>query len=139
MDSPLLPRLQNGGHPDETANLLADMFLASPEPSSTSRPKSRFSLFAQPPNGHMEDQPPPGDEDVTVHASVMKRPNGVSSHERDERLRESLYELRRMNEVFDGVLNALEAARGHNQVKTPLDLLMEAIGHTGEADFDFIG
>jgi hypothetical protein len=37
-------------------------------------------------------------------------------HVEDDKLRESLYELRQMNEVFDGFLIALEAARGHNEV-----------------------
>lgn len=40
-----------------------------------------------------------------------------SSAERDAKLRESLYELRKMNDVFEEFLSALEAARGHNQVR----------------------
>jgi hypothetical protein len=50
-------------------------------------------------------------DDVTIH----QRPR-VADAERDDKLRESLYELRQMNEVFDGFLIALEAARGHNEV-----------------------
>ena len=87
--------------------------------------KARFSLFApnvEPKiNGHHwpadddddadAEERPADDEDVTVHPSAPR-----SSAERDERLRESLYELRRMNEVFDGFLNALDLARGHNEV-----------------------
>lgn len=58
-------------------------------------------------------------EDQTIHAGAgpsraAARP--VSTGERDDKLRESLYELRRMNEVFEGFLGALEAARGHNEV-----------------------
>ena len=50
-------------------------------------------------------------EDVPV-----SRSSRMGNAERDERLRESLYELREMNKVFDGFLGALEAARGHNLV-----------------------
>ncbi|RSH90191.1 hypothetical protein EHS25_001525 [Saitozyma podzolica] len=50
-------------------------------------------------------------EDETIHSSRPVQ----SSEEREDRLRESLYELRQMNEVFDGFLSALEAARGHNE------------------------
>lgn len=90
------------------------------------KPAPRFSLFA--PNQHhtqSNDQDGAddnerenhdrdngdGDGDETVHY-----PTRVSSAERDDKLRESLYELRQMNEVFDGFLGALESARGHNQV-----------------------
>ncbi|KAK8846695.1 hypothetical protein IAR55_005782 [Kwoniella newhampshirensis] len=38
-----------------------------------------------------------------------------SSAEREGKLRESLYELRKMNEVFESFLGALEGVRGHNQ------------------------
>ena len=48
---------------------------------------------------------------------VPRGPSAQSSVERDEKLRESLYELRKMNEVFDGFLEALKAARGHNEVR----------------------
>ncbi|GFZ49085.1 hypothetical protein JCM24511_06835 [Saitozyma sp. JCM 24511] len=50
-------------------------------------------------------------EGETIHSS---RP-AQSLEEREDRLRESLYELRQMNEVFDGFLSALLAARGHNE------------------------
>lgn len=51
-------------------------------------------------------------EGETIHSSKPAQ----SSEEREDRLRESLYELRQMNEVFDGFLSALLAARGHNEV-----------------------
>ena len=58
-----------------------------------------------------------GEEDYTIHA----RPK-MTAEERDDNLRQSLYELRNMNEVFDGFLDALESARGHNEVRiSPID------------------
>lgn len=68
-----------------------------------------------------EEQGPQEEDDDSATAryapldSAQARP-APSSAERDDKLRESLYELRRMNDVFEGFLSALEAARGHNQV-----------------------
>lgn len=45
---------------------------------------------------------------------------------RDERLRESLYELRNINDTFEMFLGALESARGHNQVSVPIDGYMRS-------------
>ena len=52
-----------------------------------------------------------------VKQAPVRRSSRMGNAERDERLRESLYELREMNKVFDGFLGALEAARGHNLVR----------------------
>ena len=52
------------------------------------------------------------DDPGQTGAQIIRR----SSAGRDVKLRESLYELRKMNEVFDGFLGASEAARGHNLV-----------------------
>ncbi|ORX33513.1 DASH complex subunit Duo1-domain-containing protein [Kockovaella imperatae] len=87
MDSPLLPTFKHGA--EDTTNLLSDLSIADSPQSHASGSKSRFSFL------------PRGDQD------------GQSSS-RDDVLRESLYELKQMNEVFDGFLGALEAARGHN-------------------------
>lgn len=107
------------------------------------KPKPRFSLFAapRPPSaeglqahggdqGQYADEDEEGDvtvqgdegagEDETIHANANVNGHRPSSGERDDRLRESLYELRSMNEVFDGFLGALESARGHNQVNPKL-------------------
>ncbi|RXK42130.1 hypothetical protein M231_00487 [Tremella mesenterica] len=46
------------------------------------------------------------EEENTIHPSYRQK---------EDKLREGLYELKRMNEVFDGFLNALEAAKGHNE------------------------
>lgn len=59
-----------------------------------------------------------GGEDETVHQN--KGIPRISNAERDEKLRESLYELREMNNIFEGFLGALEDARGHNQVRYPV-------------------
>ena len=84
----------------------------------TGKKAPRFSLFA--PNQHNaadnnqgEDagDAADGEGDETVHYAKRE-----SNAEREDKLRESLYELRQMNEVFDGFLGALESARGHNQV-----------------------
>lgn len=112
-----------------------------------SKPKPRFSLFAAPRappaedrgvgDGEDEDEDE-GDvtmhagnrgadgegegedgEDQTIHAG-LGRSGGQSAVDREDKLRESLYELRSMNEVFDGFLNALEAAKGHNEVSSGL-------------------
>jgi hypothetical protein len=57
-------------------------------------------------------------DDQTIHATAgPSRQSPSVSIDRDDRLRESLYELRRMNEVFEGFLGALEASRGHNEVR----------------------
>jgi hypothetical protein len=71
-------------------------------------------------------------EDQTIHAgaeSSRAATRPVSTGERDDKLRESLYELRRMNEVFEGFLGALEAARGHNEVS--LNYFSTALGIGG--------
>ncbi|CAD6582105.1 MAG: hypothetical protein TREMPRED_003173 [Tremellales sp. Tagirdzhanova-0007] len=54
-------------------------------------------------------------EDHTIHAPRRSISNWNRPAQSDDKLRESLYELREMNEVFDGFLTALEAARGHNE------------------------
>ncbi len=53
-------------------------------------------------------------DDKTIQAKVP-RPSRRPAQSEDK-LRESLYELREMNEVFEGFLGALEAAKGHNEV-----------------------
>ncbi|ORY25343.1 DASH complex subunit Duo1-domain-containing protein [Naematelia encephala] len=66
-------------------------------------------------DGHGEEQGQHEDEqDHTIHPSTTAM-STVTRAQRDDKLRESLYELRGMNEVFEGFLSALEAARGHNQ------------------------
>lgn len=44
--------------------------------------------------------------------------------QRDERLRAALFELKKMNEVFENYARALEAARHHNEVSRPLSCLL---------------
>lgn len=94
--------------------------------------KPRFSLFAQPrpPSAEIPDEPDqdadaeeeeegrePGEggDDQTIQPG-SSRISATTSEARDQKLRESLYELRQMNEVFEGFLGALEASRGHNEV-----------------------
>ena len=101
---------------------------------SAAKAKPRFSLFAtsQPHSSDEEEEPQPPEierEDENERDELAGEGEGVEEHtiharpvqtsaEREDKLRESLYELRGMNEVFDGFLGALEAARGHNEVRT---------------------
>jgi hypothetical protein len=99
-------------------------------PESAARTaKPRFSLFApqaSAPDGVEEQETAEveevGEEEVEeMHDEETIHPRIVTSAEREDRLRESLYELRQMNEVFEGFLGALEAARGHNEVGVNVD------------------
>ena len=63
-----------------------------------------------------EDEEAAGDETVLA-ANEPAADRAESSAVRDDKLRESLYELRQMNEVFEGFLGALEASKGHNEVR----------------------
>jgi len=110
---------------------------AAPAPQAKSGKAPRFSLFApnQGPSSRTNDHADIEDEarsdfgeiseegedvavDETIHAdNEQATDRAESSAARDDKLRESLYELRQMNEVFDGFLGALEAAKGHNEVR----------------------
>jgi hypothetical protein len=100
---------------------------------SKGKERARFSLFptreAQPPQyseqgegqeeeGQGEEEEEVRGEDETIHPSSSHRGrgDGDTDTDKDEKLRESLYELQQMNDVFEGFLGALEAARGHNEV-----------------------
>ncbi|KAK4686002.1 hypothetical protein P7C73_g4128, partial [Tremellales sp. Uapishka_1] len=97
------------------------------EETKKSAPRPRFSLFApsarqvssstssRSSHHEPEEEEEQGDETVLAEESGRTQTPLTSSVERDDKLRESLYELRSMNEVFEGVLGALEAARGHNE------------------------
>ncbi|WVW78812.1 hypothetical protein I302_100774 [Kwoniella bestiolae CBS 10118] len=69
----------------------------------------------------------------------QRQRSSVDDHTREDRLRSSLYELRKMNEVFEGVLGALEGVRGHNQrlaerVRQTSALLDEYTAIMGQAE-----
>lgn len=100
-----------------------DTFEAGEEAIPPRRPAPRFSLFAPGSSARHDDEDVieqegqgegEADADETPHTSAPP----VDPSARDDKLRESLYELRQMNEVFEGFLTALEAARGHNEVRT---------------------
>lgn len=83
--------------------------------SSTSKPPARSQLDED------EDEQEEDEGDVTIHASAEDEPEVADTEtegraRRDERLKDSLYELRGMNDTFEVFLNALESARGHNEV-----------------------
>jgi hypothetical protein len=58
------------------------------------------------------------DEEVQkVAEDDMTKPSPKENDkEREERLQATLFELRKMNEVFGGFLNALEGVKEHNEV-----------------------
>ncbi|WVQ68908.1 uncharacterized protein L199_007117 [Kwoniella botswanensis] len=129
-------------------------------PVKISKPqtKPRFSLFAptQPTTYDDEDDHESEDEDQTIHHSnnPQQRDDEAAEDEaqqrqrrrqlsldnnREDRLRSSLYELRKMNEVFEGVIGALEGVRGHNQrlaerVRQTSALLDEYTAIMGQAE-----
>ncbi|WWD08022.1 hypothetical protein V865_006132 [Kwoniella europaea PYCC6329] len=129
-------------------------------PIKISKPqtKPRFSLFAptQPTTYDDEDEDENEDDDQTIHHStnLQRRDDEAAEDEveqrqrrrqlsldnnREDRLRSSLYELRKMNEVFEGVIGALEGVRGHNQrlaerVRQTSALLDEYTAIMGQAE-----
>ena len=85
----------------------------TPQPPRRAAP--RFSLFAPSQSASNEDQDEQ-ERDTVVQKGNKARETTVEDKARDDKLRESLYELRQVNEVFNGFLIALEAAKGHNEV-----------------------
>ncbi|WVQ76749.1 hypothetical protein IAR50_006423 [Cryptococcus sp. DSM 104548] len=55
------------------------------------------------------------DAEKTQSQSQSRAGETGTDSDRDKRLRESLYELRKFNEVFDGFIGALEGVKGHNE------------------------
>jgi len=55
-----------------------------------------------------------GDRTVTIEQEEEQTAAGRAA--REERLKDSLYELRGINDTFEMFLGALESARGHNEV-----------------------
>ncbi|WVQ82116.1 hypothetical protein IAT38_004244 [Cryptococcus sp. DSM 104549] len=120
-----------------------------PQPRDT-RPKSakpRFSLFARSASERPDELAGEEEADVSqyqedegtprrqVDAPVRRGPSGDGN----DRLRESLYELKRINETFDGLLGALEGAKGHNdrlaeRVQQTSTLLEEYIAIMGQTE-----
>lgn len=61
-----------------------------------------------------------GDGDRTVTIDQEEQQTAAGRAAREERLKDSLYELRGINDTFEMFLEALESARGHNQVSPHL-------------------
>ncbi|WVF70123.1 hypothetical protein IAT40_004911 [Kwoniella sp. CBS 6097] len=79
-------------------------------------------------------------QDRGSSGSMSGRGTMAGREARENKLRESLYELRRMNEVFDGFLGALEGVRGHNErlaqrVQQTSALLDEYTAIMGQTEF----
>lgn len=105
MDSPLrpLPKLNDDSLLADLSIVDDDSFLPTSHPLGLPPP-------ARPPRapGHGEESHP---ADAAANPSSTDPPSS-----REEHLRTSLAELRRMNTVFDGFLTSLEASRGHAEV-----------------------
>ncbi len=56
------------------------------------------------------------DDDETIQVGRAKE----NDEGRDDKLRATLFELRKMNEVFEGFLGALEGVKEHNEVSMRL-------------------
>jgi hypothetical protein len=66
----------------------------------------------------IQEEEEEGDKTITLE---QEEQTAAGRAARDEKLKDSLYELRGMNETFELVLGALESARGHNQVRHSLN------------------
>jgi len=64
--------------------------------------------------GEEEEGEEEGDRTVTIEQEEEQTAAGRAA--REERLKDSLYELRGINDTFEMFLGALESARGHNEV-----------------------
>jgi hypothetical protein len=65
-----------------------------------------------------EEEEEEGDRTVTIEQEEEQTAAGRAA--REERLKDSLYELRGINDTFEMFLGALESARGHNEVSCNL-------------------
>lgn len=91
--------------------------------SSSSKPPERPSRERRPPTFGWDEtlQEEPEREDVggrTEDAAPERREEPQTAEARDEALRTSLAELRRINTVFDTLMGALEEGRAHNTVSS---------------------
>ncbi|KAL7423298.1 hypothetical protein Q5752_002599 [Cryptotrichosporon argae] len=156
--SSTLSSVSASAEPSSAAGPRRPRFADSPPRTSAvgtldrAKAKPRFSLFAAGAGGsragatHEPEHEPVGeDEDEGEHEQEEEQEGDVtvqyepSSAEREDRLRESLYELRSINDVFDGFLGALEATRGHNErlaerVSQTTRLLDQYVALLGQAE-----
>jgi len=65
-----------------------------------------------------EEEDGEGDRTVTIEQEEEQTAAGRAA--REERLKDSLYELRGINDTFEMFLGALESARGHNEVSNTI-------------------
>ena len=65
-----------------------------------------------------EEEDGEGDRTVTIEQEEEQTAAGRAA--REERLKDSLYELRGINDTFEMFLGALESARGHNEVRNTI-------------------
>jgi hypothetical protein len=135
----LLNRKPPTRHFEETPEVTRTLNSKSDIPSSsTLESRSRKSIFGNPhplsssnsfgskrnqaevtPEQHeAEDEVEAGEEegDRTVIIEQEEEQTAAGRAAREERLKDSLYELRGINDTFEMFLGALESARGHNEV-----------------------
>jgi hypothetical protein len=135
----LLNRKPPTRHFEETPEVTRTLSSKSDIPSSsTLESRSRKSIFGNPhplsssnsfgtkrnqaevtPEQHEADDEVEGEEeegDRTVTIEQEEEQTAAGRAAREERLKDSLYELRGINDTFEMFLGALESARGHNEV-----------------------
>jgi hypothetical protein len=133
----LLNRKPPTRHFEETPEVTRTLNSKSDIPSSsTLESRSRKSIFGNPhplsssnsfgskrnqaevEQHEAEDEVEAGEEegDRTVIIEQEEEQTAAGRAAREERLKDSLYELRGINDTFEMFLGALESARGHNEV-----------------------
>ena len=135
----LLNRKPPTRHFEETPEVTRTLGSKNDMPSSsTSESRSRKSIFGNPhplsasnsfgtkrnqgdvspeeheTGGEIEEEEEEGDRTVMIEQEEEQTAAGRAA--REERLKDSLYELRGINDTFEMFLGALESARGHNEV-----------------------
>ena len=135
----LLNRKPPTRHFEETPEVTRTLSSKNDIPSSsTTESRSRKSIFGNPhplsasnsfgtkrnqgdvspeeheTGGEIEEEEEEGDRTVMIEQEEEQTAAGRAA--REERLKDSLYELRGINDTFEIFLDALESARGHNEV-----------------------
>ena len=127
--------------PDVTRTLSGNNDIPS---SSTTESRSRKSIFGNPHplsasnsfgskrnqaetmpeeedvEAEAEEEDGEGDRTVTIEQEEEEEQTAAGRAAREERLKDSLYELRGINDTFEMFLDALESARGHNEVRNTI-------------------
>ena len=111
----------NNGNPNDRQESIASTGAGSSRPRSTyENDEGGEGDVTVLPSGSTTEED--GDDTGTMNGTrgqATQEGDGMTPEarmKRDERLKDSLYELRGMNDTFEIFLQALESARGHNEV-----------------------